>query len=186
KDLLINKSVEKRKGNRKWEILFRARTPDLFKSPKIILRQTGDRPICVIDEDQDFFCINSLHVLKPKDISQKRMQEIEVLCNSKLLEFFYQEISQEKGRALAEIKPNRLRSLIMKFPQDNMLLNLRLDILNSAIDPITSYEKLNNYVFKLYGLSYKDVLLIEPEFSERMTEQEYNSLEIEFEDQIIN
>lgn len=39
-------------------------------------------------------------------------------------------------------------------------------------------NQFNNLVYKLYELTYEELLVIEPEFSEKMSREEYESLEV--------
>ena len=38
--------------------------------------------------------------------------------------------------------------------------------------------QIDNLVYKLYNLTYNDVLVVEPEFSSRMTKEDYDSFSI--------
>lgn len=111
KDLLIRKSVEKRTGNREWHILFRSRYEGLFIKPKILFRQTGDKIIACVDNTTGYYCINSVNVGLIKEKYHKNVDFILGLLNSRLVNFYYQQISQEAGRVLAEVKPQRIRIL---------------------------------------------------------------------------
>lgn len=111
KDLLIRKSVEKKQGKRDWHILFRGRYENLFKKPKILFRQTGDRIIAAVDYETEYYCIDSVNVGKIKSEYIDYLGYFIGLLNSRLMVFYYQEISQEKSRILAQVKPQRIRSL---------------------------------------------------------------------------
>jgi hypothetical protein len=39
--------------------------------------------------------------------------------------------------------------------------------------------QIDNLVYKLYELTYDEVLVVEPEFSERMSREEYEVLKVE-------
>lgn len=95
KEKLIKKSVEKRDGNRRWDILFRSRNKELFNVPKLLFRQTGDSIIATIDYDKRFFCIDSINSAPIKSEYQECSKYLLGIINSKLLNFYYREISQE-------------------------------------------------------------------------------------------
>ncbi len=111
RDLLIRKSVEKNAGNRDWHVLFRARYEDLFVPPKIIIRQTGDHVVAAVDRNTGFYCIDSVNVAAIKCEFNNRLDFLVGILNSTLVHFYYREISQETGRVLAQVKPQRLRVL---------------------------------------------------------------------------
>jgi adenine-specific DNA-methyltransferase len=64
---LISKSVEKKQGIRDWHVLFRPRNRELFKAPKLLLRQTGDSIVAAVDPSVGFYCIDSLNVVQLKE-----------------------------------------------------------------------------------------------------------------------
>jgi hypothetical protein len=111
KSLLIRKSVEKKNGTREWHVLFRGRDEALFKTPKIMIRQTADRIIATPDIEEGYYCINSVNVALLKKEYEQDLTFFIGLLNSSVLHFFYREISQEGGRVLPEVKPQRIRSL---------------------------------------------------------------------------
>ena len=101
KKLLIEKSIEKKQGKCAWHILFRGCYEGLFIKPKILFRQTGDSIITSVDRTTGYYCINSVQIglIKPEYYSQ--LDYFTGLLNSKLINFYYQEISQEQGRVLS-------------------------------------------------------------------------------------
>jgi adenine-specific DNA-methyltransferase len=111
RDLLVRKSVEKKAGNREWHLLFRPRYESLFAAPKIMIRQTGDHVVAAIDRDTGFYCIDSVNVALVKREFHDRLEYLVGILNSAVVDFYYREISQEAGRALAQVKPQRLRAL---------------------------------------------------------------------------
>jgi type I restriction-modification system DNA methylase subunit len=111
KTTLVRKCVEKKSGNREWHVLFRSRYEGLFKKPKIMIRQTGDKVIATPDVEVGYYCIDSVNVAQLKGSAINRINFYVGLLNSALLNFFYREISQEGGRVLAQVKPQRIRVL---------------------------------------------------------------------------
>jgi type I restriction-modification system DNA methylase subunit len=169
KTLLVKKSVEKKKGLRDWHVLFRGRYPELFRAPKIMFRQTADGLIAAIDAETGYFCINSVNVaqLKPEFLS--KMHFLLGLLNSSLLNFFYRHISQEGGRVLAEVKPQRLRALPIAQPnrfQERKISDLVKRIfeaksLNPRADTLKLEGDINTLVYELYNLNEGEITLVE-------------------------
>lgn len=179
KKLLIKKSVEKRKGNRPWYELFRSRNEESLKlTPKIIIRQTGDSIIGALDE-VGYYSIDSTNVILLKDEFYDEKEYLLAILNSKLIKFFYQEISQEGGRVLAQIKPIRVRCL--PFPsaskdEKKKIALLAKEIMNAKNENLSSEvnnidDKIDRMVYHLYGLTYDEVLIIDP--STPITRKEY-------------
>lgn len=117
KELLIRKSVEKRSGKRNWQILFRGRYEELFATPKILIRQTGDSIIACVDV-LGYYCIDSVNIALPNENGKKNLYFLLALLNSKVITFYYRAISQESGRVLAQVKPMRIRQLPIAIATD--------------------------------------------------------------------
>ena len=47
------------------------------------------------------------------------------------------------------------------------------------IDTTDLEQQIDNLVYKLYELTYDEVLVVEPEFGERMSREEYEGLKVE-------
>jgi hypothetical protein len=100
KELLVQKSVEKKQGKREWHVLFRSRYEGLYRKPKILFRQTGDKIIAAVDNETGYYCIDSVNIALIKPTYHEHLVYFTGLLNSQLMVFYYQEISQEKGRVL--------------------------------------------------------------------------------------
>lgn len=170
RELLIKKCVEKKGGNRRWNVLFRSRYQTLFAQPKIIIRQTADRIVATIDEATGYYCIDSVNVALPKREYQDKLRYYIGLLNSSLLNFFYREISQEAGRVLAQVKPQRIRMLpITPKPSKNdeaMITSLVKKIIDSkTVNPEADTQdferKIDTLVYKLYDLNNEEIRIVD-------------------------
>ena len=169
KALLTEKSVEKRKGNRDWRILFRARYPELFRTTKIIIRQTGDKIVAAVDDTVGYFCIDSVNVAVMTSQSASKAWYLSGLLNSRLLNFVYREISQEAGRVLAQVKPQRIRVLPIAETSDSEQASITDAVRKIAAkkaknpDANTSEleEQLNQHVYRLYNLTEDEIKTVE-------------------------
>jgi len=179
KKLLIKKCVEKNSGTRKWHLLFRHRDENLFPSPKIIIRQTGDSVIAAIDADKNYYCINSVHIAKVKVEYIDKMPFLIGVLNSKLSKFIYQEISQESGRVMAEVKPQRVKQMpipIAAKAHERKIENIVEKIIgkkveNQEADTSKEERQIDVMVYHLFNLSYDEVKIIETELSEEEFEK---------------
>ena len=94
-----------------WLAELRPNAP--FFEEKIIIRQTADSLICQLDTEKRINVNNVYNVgLIDKNFSLKYLL---VILNSKLMNFMYQAISQEKGRLFAEVKKTYLAQLVIKI-----------------------------------------------------------------------
>ena len=95
----------------KWLAEPRESAP-FFDKEKIILRQTADSLIGHIDNKKRIN-LNNVYNIGQKN-NDYNLKYILSLLNSKLLNFIYQNVSQEKGRTFAEVKKVYLAKLPVK------------------------------------------------------------------------
>jgi hypothetical protein len=165
KELLIKSSVEKKQGKRDWHILFRPREESNFVVPKILIRQTSDRIISAFDNDLEFYPIDTINIVKLQDNDINLNFSVLGILNSKLITFFYQEISQEGGRILAQVKPSRVKAIpIPKISNTKQISKIVTSIISKKKEGIdTSYEenKIDQLVYQLYGLTEEEIKIVE-------------------------
>jgi len=123
---------------------------------KIVIRQTGDTLIAALDNDQ-FVCMNNLHVLTLKDDSLT-LEYILAIVNSKLMDYYHSLLNPEKGEALAEVKKENLEKLPIKIlshdeqaPFVDIVNKIHAATSTSAISKLE--EQLDLLVYALYGVS---------------------------------
>ena len=86
-----------------------------FDEPvKLIIRQTSDKIIAHIDENNKYLSLKNVHNLKitKNNLDYKFLLTI---LNSKLLDWWYQQLIPEKGRVFAEVKVVNLKKLPIKY-----------------------------------------------------------------------
>lgn len=155
------------------------RQPEIFEYPnKIIIRQTGDAIIATII-DNKFICRDNLHLCLPKT-TQIELTYMLGLLNSKLMDFSYTYLNPEKGEALAQVKKIHVESLPIIYDdiQKPILLDLVNHILTEKVkgsDTIELENCIDNIVFHIYGLTYDEVLIVDPQTP--ITREEYEKKE---------
>ena len=85
------------------EKLHRPRKREIFESKeKILLRQTGAFPICMLDANQ-YFTLDTIHngILKQENFNIKYILS---LLNSKFIKFIYENLINESGKIFAQVK----------------------------------------------------------------------------------
>ena len=83
--------------------------------------------------------------------------------------FFYREISQEEGRVLAQVKPQRIKALPIALPtnqQQQSIENLANHIIsakqsNPQADTRAWEAEIDSLVYALYGLTPAEIALVE-------------------------
>jgi len=169
-------------NNNSWidygEWLAAPRKSAIFEAnEKIVVRQTGDRIIATLI-GANIICRNNLHIVISDKIDHKFLLGI---LNSKLTDFYYQQINPEKGEVLAEVKKQHVEQLpvpknvsteqkteIIKHVDQLLQLNkeLKTVTLPEKIEQIQARieyceDKINGIVYGLYGLGEEEIEIIE-------------------------
>jgi hypothetical protein len=152
----------------KRELLHRAREERLFTTNrKIIIRQTGDCIIATIDENK-LYAWKSVFVLL-SDENNYHLNYILGLINSKLINFFYQKLVGETGRAFAQVKGVNLALLPIKEISlenqqpfiEKVTQILTLKQANPSADTSLLEREIDEMVYALYGLSEEEIAVVE-------------------------
>ncbi|MBS1646883.1 MAG: N-6 DNA methylase [Bacteroidetes bacterium] len=144
---------------------------------KVIVRQTGDRIIATLI-GKNIICRNNLHIIISNGLDHKFILGV---LNSKLTDFYYQQINPERGEALAEVKKNHVEQLpipknvtskqqneIIKLVEQILQLNkekqeVKLESIIEQLQSRIDYaeNKINELVYQLYELSEEEIKIVE-------------------------
>lgn len=127
--------------------LHRPRKRKLFEvKEKLLLRQTGAFPICMIDNDQ-YFTLDTVHngILKQDNFDIKYVM---LLLNSKFLRFIYENMINESGKLFAQVKI----IYIDELPIKEISLEAQQPFIEKAEKMLSLNEKLQEKVLVFQGL----------------------------------
>jgi adenine-specific DNA-methyltransferase len=159
------------------------RNPIIFKAKeKIIVRQTGDRIIATIIKE-NIICRKNLHILISENYNHRFILGI---LNSKLINFYYQQMNPEKGEALAEVKKMHVEQLPIpnldlsktedKAKHDKLvqlveqMLQSKQQLQTEKIEKNKNYleqkctnldKQIDTLVYELYNLTEDEIKIIE-------------------------
>ncbi len=168
-------------------------SPEFLKiSPKIIYRQTANQIIAALDYDSNYLD-KTVHLIVPKENINIDLKYILGIINSSLYNFLYLHISQEtSGKAFSQVKTLFIKKLPIKLNANkNFIEKIAKNVeniitLKNSLDFEHSLEKqqsvreyedqIDIMVYKLYDLTYQEVLTIDKDFS--MPEEEYSNFKI--------
>ncbi len=180
KDFITCKEVLQNKHP--FYTLHRPREIKVFeKEEKVLGVITGDKLKVALDKNK-IFPTDGIYLLAANSKTSNTF--LVGYLNSKLATFFYNMISNEKGKILAQIKPNLLKNIPFKancqFEQQinrtvNEIMNLPID--HRSTENSELYKILNISFYKLYSLTYEEVLIVDPKFT--LSREEYEAFEIE-------
>ncbi len=161
----LSKKRETQKGMIPWYSLHWPRTPELFAGKKIVMRQTSDCIRATIDND-GFYVLNTLLVLRLKEGISYSYEFVLAVLNSKLNNYVYRSLTQEKGRTFAEVKPKNVRKLYLPKISSNeqdKFVSIVSSILSGEIDREEGMKQIDLMLYDVYALTDKEIVMIESE-----------------------
>ncbi len=164
----LSQKRETKKGTLPWWCLHWPRYIGLFENNKIIIRQTSDKIVATID-NEGYYTMNNVIILQLNNDSAFDYKYILSLLNSKVMNFIYQNMTQEKSRVFAEVKPINIRKLPIKelsieqqqpfIDKVDQILSLKKD--NPEADTAALEREIDFMVYALYGLSEEEIEIVE-------------------------
>jgi hypothetical protein len=122
--------------------------------------------------------ISAERVINSRNFNYQYLQSI---LNSKMIKFFVSELYYDG----THFYPNHMKLLPIKKNEKNIQDKVKEKVeiiynnIENNIDTTDLVQQIDNLVYKLYELSYDEVMVVEPEFSERMSREEYEVLKVE-------
>lgn len=152
------------------------------RKEKIIWRQTAPCIIATIDNNYIWFR-NTIQCAWIREEYENQISLLAALAifNSQYIRFQYNKIVQESGRVFPQVKLTHLKKLPIAIPDEKTnqeLANLASTIIkakysNPLADTSALEIEIDREVYQLYGLTYDEVLVVDPETS--ITREEYES-----------
>lgn len=140
--------------------LHRPRKPEIFeKDEKILLRQTGSFPICMIDTNS-FYTLDTVHNGSLIN-ANFNLKYIMCLLNSNLLRFIYESSINETGKVFAQVKiiyidPLPIKNISLEAQQPFITLADKMLTLNETLQKkSTNFLKVVKQTFALEKISTK-------------------------------
>ena len=138
---------------------------------KILVRQVGSVPVCGIDK-KGLAVLNSAFMIVCRRINPFGTLGI---LNSKLIKFYWQQKFEDKRKTFPKIKGTYLELLPIIPPTDEItrLVDSIVSLKEESLSNDTSVfeQQIDLLVYHLYGLTYDEVLIVDPETP--ITREEY-------------
>ena len=160
----LSKKRETKKGMLPWWSLHWPRNPDLFMGKKIIMRQTSDRIRATIDEN-NYYILNSILILKLKEGCEFSYEYVLGILNSALNNFVYRNLTQEKGRAFAEVKPKNIRKLYIPNMEQEYRDRIEMCVKRIMANENAEENKktIDDMIYSFYSITEEEINVINKE-----------------------
>ncbi len=163
------------------ERIHSCKTKTIFEVPeKLLFRRVSANLIFTYDNNQ-YYALNTIVVVTLKGEKTISLKYLLALLNSKLLNFYYVTEHKSTKKVFSEIQARSVGELPIKLiaaERQEKLVGLVDQILNSKeddtqADTSTLENEIDKQVYHLYGLTYDEVLIVDPETP--ITREEYNN-----------
>lgn len=166
------------------KLLNRSRNEIIYLTPKIITQRIsgGTKPIIATIDYNQFYTFNSVNniILKDKTIGLKN---VVALLNSNILNWYYANNFSNNSTLTVNISKTYLEKLpipeISKEIENqlNDLVNMIMEkkSIDSNTDTSKEEQEIDLIVYKLYGLTYDEVKVVDSDTS--ITEEEYEAMD---------
>ena len=150
---------------------------DIFESEeKLFFRRVSENLVFAYDDEQ-YFALNTLVVVNLKPGFNFKIKYLLAILNSSLINYVYKNKYKSTKKVFSEIQANSVEKLPIRSISETeqykfvSLTNLILENRKQHLDTAELETKIDIMVYKLYELTYEEVLVVEPEFS--LSEAEY-------------
>lgn len=172
--------VKKWYANGNYFVLFTPKKESYFSGEKIVAPYRSKSNDFAYN-DKNFYASKDVAFILPNN-KTVNLKSLVCILNSKLVYKWLYFKGKRKGQTL-ELYANPLSSIPIKNSDNlNVFENLYQQILELKTkkqDTTDLEQQIDNLVYKLYELTYDEVLVVEPEFAERMSREEYEGLKVE-------
>lgn len=164
------------------KLLNRARKESIFLSPKIVMQRIsgGDKPIVAAVDNEFYYTFNSVNnIVLNKAITNISLNSMTAILNSNLINWYYSNSFSNKSKLTVNISKTYLEMLpIPNIDTDDenrlsvFVNNITKQKNINATSDISEFEnEIDILVYHLYGLTYDEVLIVDPQTP--ITREEY-------------
>lgn len=155
---------------------------DIFESKeKLFFRRVSENLVFAYDDEQ-YYALNTLVVVNLKPGFNFKIKYLLAVLNSSLINYVYKNKYKSTKKVFSEIQANSVEKLpirsITETEQSKFvdLTSLILENRKQHLDTKSLETKIDIMVYKLYELTYDEVLVVEPEFS--LSKKEYEAFTV--------
>ena len=157
--------------NEYWK--FRGDIQNHHQPERLLMRQTDDDLVVAYHSEKEsgrFYTDNTLFTILPNSFGQTvNLKYLLALLNSRLLNFVYHSISQEKGKSQAQVKIKNVNELPVVIPKEEKQKPM-IELVNNILaakdaDPSADTSELEAEIdrlcYHLYGLTDEEIAVVE-------------------------
>lgn len=154
-----------------------------FHGERIYLRKIVGKTLYAAYVNSQNVADQSVYIAKIKNENQVQVKYLLSILNSKLIAWYFRVLANEFDDLFPQIKVSEFRDLPIKISFNQNQFTLIVDQIltarqsNPHADTTALENRIDELVFKLYGLTYEEVKVIAPDFW--LGEEEYEKVRVE-------
>ena len=169
-EYVIYKPLEMRKNKK----TARPGTSERFEQEKVLVRDTGGGLMATYDDDK--YYVKDVIIIEDAEQKSELLKMLCTLLNSKVMRWFYETTFPTLHVQRDELSSLPLPQFIFRAEIQTKFVNIANSILeakrdNPRADTSALENEIDKKVYRLYGLTYDEVLIVDPETP--MTREEY-------------
>jgi hypothetical protein len=173
------------KSNKLWFELWNQRKPMTFNKEKIVTLDNASKNSFALDT-ANYFGTTTVYSFS-SNTTEYSNKYILALINSKLIEFYHKLNSVPQANGFFRYQAIFINSMPIKRISYNSQLPF-VELVNEILqakdikplfDTSDIEQKIDNLVYRLYNLTYEEVRVIDHDIESKISEEEYNLIEIE-------
>nr|WP_287326558.1 TaqI-like C-terminal specificity domain-containing protein [Okeania sp. SIO1F9] len=149
-----------------------------FEKPKIIYKDISTKLTFLFDKDS-YYTNNTNYFITS---SNSNLLYLTALLNSQLIDFYYRLISTQLGQGAVRLFTQFVEQIPIIVPQkdkEQLLTSIATNIIqlkeeNPKADTTQLEQEIDVLVYQLYGLTYEEVLIVDPTF--HLSKETYEAL----------
>ena len=168
------------KSNKEWYELWCERKFKKFQQTKIVNAEISPENRFQINEDGTLGNTKIFNTVLKSEFETYYLSVLGIL-NSTLMNYYHKRIASPKAGGFYDYKTQFIKNYPMRLPSDTAHLN---EVVKDVIEKRNSGEsiddlemKIDLFVFKLYELNFGEVCIIDKNFANYFTKEEFDRLE---------
>lgn len=160
------------------------RDPKFFNGSRLLVREITNPKIFAAITTEELYNDPAVIIVKHSELFS--IKALLAILNSNLLTFYHFNFSPKSTKGafpkilVKDVKEFPISSISEYFKNESeRMIDEILEKKQQNQDTTVLEQQIDNLVYKLYDLTYDEVLVVEPAFAERMSREEYEGIQVE-------
>lgn len=163
--------------------IHRRRKVEIFETKKILLRQTASFPIATIDDEYNYYTLDTIHNGMLID-NKYSLEYITAILNSKLMRYVYEIKTNEGSKVFAQVKIKNIKELPIKNTSKNIqdrvtcIVKELMDMKKVQQNSLLLENELENIVYSIYDIKESEINMINALYDKSIEKNKQSLLQL--------